>query len=116
MALGSRKKNWKIMFGFVQPKPKMFRAIRSFNGGKSVEFSHFNTLMEAYRWLLPSLIVQQEERWHIKLVWQVSTDMDELVQNKKWLSRVSVGYNEGNSQTFTYIQHVVDYNSTLPEL
>ncbi len=94
----------------------MFRAIRSFNGGQRVEYCHFNSLLEAYRWLLPPLTVQEEERWHIKLVWQVSADMESLVQNSKWLSRVSVGYNEGNSQTFTYIQHVCDYNTSLPEL
>jgi hypothetical protein len=60
--------------------------------------------------------VQQEERWHIKLVWQVSAEMDSVVQNNKWLSRISVGYNESNSQTFTYIQNVCDYNTSLPEL
>lgn len=93
----------------------MFRAIRSFNGGQRVEFNHFNSIVEAYRWLLPSLDVQQGERWHIKLVWSVSEEMAPFVDNHKWLSRVSVGYNEANTQA-TYIQHVYHYNTQLPEL
>lgn len=93
----------------------MFRAIRSFNGGQRVEYNHFNSIVEAYRWLLPSLDVQNQERWHIKLVWMVSEEMAPFVDNHKWLSRVSVGYNEALTHA-TYIQHVYDYTTTLPEL
>ncbi len=90
----------------------MYRAIRMFNGGEDQRFKHFDSLVEAYTWLIPSLQDQEDERWHIKLLPAIRQDMEE--RNFKI---VTVGFNEmQNSRECTlYIQIVKDYQDDTPK-
>jgi len=88
----------------------MYRAIKIYNGGETVEFTHFNTLGKAYEWLTPSLNTQQEEKWHIRLLQSINEDIRE-----NHLHHVTVGYNESElNERTTYIQMVKVWDDALP--
>lgn len=89
----------------------MYRAIRMFNGGDKVEYAHFQTIAGAYNWLRPTIDVQEEERWHIKLLPAIRQDIE--VGNFRV---VTAGFNEMlNSQECTiYIQVVNQWDDALP--
>ena len=89
----------------------MYRAIRMFNGGEKVEFAHFQTLSSAYNWLQPTNGVQEEERWHLKLLPAIRQDIE--VGNFRV---VTAGFNEMlHAQECTlYIQVVERWDDELP--
>jgi hypothetical protein len=88
----------------------MFRAIKMINGGEHVEFRNFNTLNAAYEWLTPNNQRQEEERWHLKLLYAVRREFEE------WnLNVVTIGWNElEDSEETRYIQRVDAWNDDLP--
>jgi hypothetical protein len=90
----------------------MYRVIRMFNGGQRQDIDHFNTLSEAYKWLLPTNTVQEQERWHIKLLPAIRRDFEEY----RFVT-VTMGFNEMlNLQECTlYIQIVEDFQSNHPK-
>jgi hypothetical protein len=89
----------------------MYRAIRMFNGGEQVKFTHFMRLEPAYRWLEPSLERQVNDKWHIKVYPEI---FDVFV--KKGSTLEMIGYNERDDsyEETTYIQVVVTWNDALP--
>ncbi len=89
----------------------MFRALKFMNGGEQVEYKHFNTLTQAYMWLVPDTQTQEQERWHIKMLPPVRREFEE------WnLNVVTVGWNELNEEyeQTRYIQRVDAWNDDLP--
>jgi hypothetical protein len=94
----------------------MYRAIKYTDGGEAVEFRHFNTLNAAYTWLVPANAVQQEERWHIKLLPPLMRAF-ETVMNRagRMEGHVEVvGWNEMEEETTVYIQTVEAWDDALP--
>ena len=91
--------------------PKMYRAIRMFNGGEQVKFTHFMRLEPAYHWLEPSLENQVKDGWHIKVFPAI---FDAFINQKSTLE--VIGYNEldGSYEETTYIQLVKTWNDALP--
>ena len=89
----------------------MYRAIRMYNGGEKAEFAHFHLLEQAYTWLKPSIIMQYEERWHIKVLPVIRQDFETYS-----LQYVHVGFNEllNSSECSLYIQIVQNYDDPLP--
>lgn len=91
--------------------PLLYRAIRIYNGGEKKELAHFHLLKQAYEWLTPSLLMQEEERWHIKLLPVIRQDFEE-----NGFNYVHVGFNEllNSSECSLYIQMVTDWEDPLP--
>jgi hypothetical protein len=88
----------------------MFRALKMINGGEQVEYKHFNTLNAAYTWLIPDNQMQEEERWHIKMLPAIRREIEE------WnLNVITIGWNELEAREETrYIQRVDMWNDDLP--
>jgi hypothetical protein len=93
----------------------MYRAIKYTDGGEAVEFRHFNTLNAAYTWLVPSIAVQQEERWHIKLLTAVIRCFEGMMNRADMPNHAEiVGWNEMQPETTIYIQTVQAWDDALP--
>ncbi len=90
---------------------KMYRAIRMFNGGESVKFTHFMRLEPAYRWLEPSLERQVNDGWHSK---GFPAIFDAFIKHKSTLEVISYNELEGSYEETTYIQVVKTWNDALP--
>jgi hypothetical protein len=98
-----------------------YRAIRiiheddGYEGTTSV-IRHFESLTDAYKWLIPSLDVQEKERWHIRLLRAVIEDL------KMYETPIEdIGHNEPLNPeqtplTHLYIQKVEVMDSPLPIL
>lgn len=90
-----------------------YRAIKRHNYGAHLEMQHFDTLRDAYMWLLPPLEQQASEGWHIRLLWVVISEF------KKWNSTFEkVGYKPSNSiqegdEEYLYIQKVNTYDEPI---
>lgn len=99
----------------------LFRAIRYINegdgyDGKLFTLKHFDSGKDAYKWLVPSLEIQQKERWHIRLFESIGVDFSD---NKNMI--MEVGRNEPLNPEQTpvtrfYIQKVEYMDSPLPLL
>ena len=89
-----------------------YRAIRTINGSEHIEFKHFDTVKDAYKWLVPSLQVQEDEMWHLKVLWVVVQELD----NTAVPFYINVGTNVLNHQTSLYIQKVNEQDDHLPSL
>lgn len=91
--------------------PILYRALRIYNGGEKTEFAHFHLLKQAYDWLVPSPLMQEEERWHIKLLPVIRQDFE-----ANGVETVHVGFNEllNSSECSLYIQTVTAYDDPLP--
>lgn len=99
----------------------LYRAIRIIHeddeyDGKTSVIRHFDSLTDAYKWLIPSLDVQKKERWHIRLLGAV-------IENLKICETTidDVGHNEPLNPEQTplmhlYIQKVEVMDSPLPIL
>lgn len=107
---------------YTTPQHKMlYRAIRHIdeeNGyeGKTCVIRHFASVTDAYKWLQPTLEVQERERWHIRLLWSVIEDLKVYEANIE-----EVGYNEPLNPEQTppmrlYIQKVDFIDEPLPIL
>ena len=98
-----------------------YRAIRHIDEedgyeGKTFQIRHFDSITDAYKWLIPSLEIQEEERWHIRLLWAVVEDF-RVYEN----SLEDVGHNdplnpEQTPHTRLYIQKVQYMDEPLPIL
>jgi hypothetical protein len=93
-----------------------YRAIKMKNGGEEVEFRHFETLVGAYTWLIPSEEVYDCEHWSLKPYPEV------LDLCKKWDTSKGqdcimelVGWNEMEKETSVYIQRVSNWQDALPK-
>ena len=88
----------------------MYRAIKVFNGGESIEYTHYNGLNSAYESLVPEVYTQQDERWHIKLLPAVRREFEEY-----HASVITIGWNELETGGETrYIQYVDTWKDALP--
>ena len=93
-----------------------YRAIRWMNDGESFAIHHFSSIIEAYKWLVPTQDIQEKERWHVRLLWTVIEDFrgyENYIKN--------IGHNEPlNPEEFPmtrlYIQQVETIQSPLPQL
>ena len=90
----------------------MYRAIKTINGSEHIEFKHFNTVRDSYVWLVPTLQVQGQEGWHLKLLWLVVQELDNINSPHY----VHVGNNILNHETSLYIQKVNQQDDTLPSI
>jgi hypothetical protein len=90
----------------------MYRAIKTINGSEHIEFKHFDTVRESYVWLVPTLQVQEQEGWHLKLLWLVVQELDNVISPYY----VQVGNNLLNHETSLYIQKVNNQDDHLPVL
>ena len=99
----------------------LYRAIRYIDEedgyeGKLFEIKHFGSVTDAYKWLIPSLEIQERDRWHIRLLWSVIEDL------KVYETTIEdVGHNEPQNPeqtppTHLYIQKVEYMDSPLPIL
>jgi hypothetical protein len=88
----------------------MYRAIRTINGSEHVEFKHFDSVRDAYVWLVPSIQIQNIEQWNLKLLCVI---IDEL---RTSLPYVHVGNNVLENETSLYIQRVSEQDNPLPIL
>jgi hypothetical protein len=93
-----------------------YRAIRWMNDGESFAIHHFSSIVDAYKWLVPTPDIQEKERWHVRLLWT-------LIEDFKTPSAIldDVGHNEPlNPEEFPitrlYIQKVETIQSPLPQL
>ncbi len=92
----------------------MYRAIRTINGGETIEIKHFMASRDAYAWLTPSSEIQQRDRWHIKLLWTVIEGLRNARNSNQPHPWVSVGNDELLEGVHTYIQEVRDFQTPLP--
>lgn len=92
----------------------MYRAIRSINGGEKTTLHHFDTILDAYTWLCPPRYIQEDDRWHLKLMWSIVEEMRCLRLNGEMSPCILVGYDERIDGIHTYIQQVEDYNTRMP--
>jgi hypothetical protein len=88
-----------------------YRAIRTYNGGEKTELAHFQNLKEAYEWLTPSLSIQEQERWHIKVLPVIRQEFE--TYNPNYLP---IGFNSlrDSSECSLYIQIVQKWDTPLP--
>ncbi len=99
----------------------LYRAIRHVDEetsyeGKMYQICHFESITDAYKWLIPSQEVQERERWHIRLLWSVIEDF-KVYEN----TIEDVGHNEPRNPEQTpparlYIQKVMHMDEPLPIL
>ena len=91
--------------------PTLYRAIRMYNGGEKTEFAHFHLLQQAYEWLMPSLSIQEQERWHIKVLPVIRQEFE--TYNPNYLH---IGFNSlrDSSECSLYIQIVQEWDTPLP--
>jgi RNAse (barnase) inhibitor barstar len=89
-----------------------YRAIRTINGSEHIEFKHFDTLKDAYKWLIPTLQIQEHEGWHLKVLWVVVQELG----NTNPPFYITLGNNVLNHQTSLYIQKVNQQDDHLPIL
>jgi hypothetical protein len=88
----------------------MYRAIRMYNGGETVTFTHFESLRKAYEWLIPSLEVQKEEGWHLR----VFPNVREIFEIESPIY-ITIGWNESELRECTlYIQQVQARDDAVP--
>ena len=93
-----------------------YRALKYTNGGEEVEFRHFQSLNNAYDWLIPINDIQANERWHIKMIQPVVRAFDTWTNQHGspiGLTEV-IGWNELENETTIYIQTVTAWDSALP--
>jgi RNAse (barnase) inhibitor barstar len=89
-----------------------YRAIRTINGSEHIEFKHFETIKDAYKCFLPTLEVQEDEGWHLKVLWFVVQELG----NTEVPFYINVGNNVLDHQTSLYIQKVNQQDDHLPIL
>lgn len=93
-----------------------YRAIRWMNDGESFDVYHFTSIVDAYKWLVPTMEIQEKERWHVRLLWTV---IEEFKMSEIRID--AVGHNEPlNPEEFPltrlYIQKVETIQDPLPIL
>jgi hypothetical protein len=94
----------------------VYRAIRWMNDGESYAIHHFTSIVDAYKWLVPTQDIQEKERWHVRLLWVVIEDFNGY---ENYIQMI--GHNEPlNPEEFPvtrlYIQHVETIRFPLPLL
>ena len=94
----------------------IYRAIRWMNEGDSFDIHHFSSIVDSYKWLVPSTETQQQERWHIRSLWTLIESFKEHEATIK-----IVGYNDPHNPeefptTHLYIQRVETIHAPIPPL
>jgi hypothetical protein len=93
-----------------------YRALKYTNGGEEVEFRHFQSLNAAYTSLIPINDIQENERWHIKMLQPVVRAFDTWANQHGSVIGLTevIGWNELDLETTIYIQSVASWDSALP--
>ena len=82
--------------------------------GPTFVIKHFDSVRDAYEWVIPSLDSQKQDQWHICVLWSVIEDLKVCETTIK-----QVGYNDPQNPEKTpltrlYIQKVDHTTSPLP--
>jgi len=93
-----------------------YRALKYTNGGEEVEFRHFQSLNDAYTWLIPINTIQRNELWHIKMLPLIVCAFDTWANQHGSVIGLteSIGWNEMDPETTIYIQSVASWDSATP--